>query len=65
MRAMPRVASIYLPTWSTDRMMRQKGAAAPDYTKLRVLVGKHRRQRTVTAVNGVAAGLEFRPGIQA
>jgi hypothetical protein len=64
-RAMPRVVSIYLPSWSIDRMMRAMGAGAPDRTKPLVLVGLHGRQRVVTAANPVAAGLGLRSGMPA
>jgi protein ImuB len=62
---MPRVASIYLPTWQIDRMMRAMGAAAPDATKPLVLVGLHGRQRVVTAVNAMSVGLGLRAGMPA
>lgn len=65
MRVMPRVASIYLPTWPIDRMMRAMGAAAPDGAKPLVLVGQHGRQRVVTAINPVAAGMSLRVGLPA
>jgi len=45
--------------------MRAMGAAAPDGTKPLVLVGQHGRQRVVTAVNAVGAGLGLRVGMQA
>jgi protein ImuB len=46
-------------------MMRTMGAAAPDGAKPLVLVGQHGRQRVVTAVNSVAAGMGLRRGMPA
>jgi protein ImuB len=46
-------------------MMRAMGAAAPDGTRPVVLVGQHGRQRVVTAVNSVAAGMGLREGMPA
>jgi protein ImuB len=63
--AMPRIMAIYLPTWAIDRMMRAMGPAAPDAAKPLVLVGQHGRQRVVTAVNAVAAGLKLGAGMPA
>jgi protein ImuB len=62
---MPRVVSIYLPTWPIDRMMRAMGAAASDGKKPLVLVGQHGRQRVVTAVNAMSVGLGLRVGMPA
>jgi protein ImuB len=62
---MPRVVSIFLPTWSIDRMRRAMGAAAPDSSKPLVLVGQHGRQRVVTAVSPVGTGLGLRSGMPA
>ncbi|UGV24676.1 DNA polymerase Y family protein [Rhodopseudomonas boonkerdii] len=62
---MPRVVSIFLPTWPIDRMMRAMGAAAPDGTRPLVLVGQHGRRRIVTAANIVAAELGLRSGMPA
>lgn len=60
---MPRVVSIYLPTWPIDRMMRAMGAGAPDGAKPLVLVGQVGRQRIVTAVNAAAAVVGLRAGM--
>src|ERR1700744_2978069 len=56
---MPRVASIYLPTWPTDRLRRRLGAAAPDPAGPLVVVGQTGNRREVTAANlvGLQAGL--------
>jgi protein ImuB len=62
---MPRVVSIYRPTWPIDRMMRAMGAAAPDGKKPLVLVGQHGRQGVVTAANAISGGLGLRAGMPA
>lgn len=46
-------------------MMRAMGAAAPECTTPLMLVGQHGRQRVVTAVNPVAAGMGLRAGMPA
>src|SRR5690348_3722000 len=59
MRVMSRVVSLYLPTWPTDRLRRNMGAAAPDAALPLVQVGQMRWRREVVAANGAAikAGL--------
>lgn len=62
---MPRVVSLFLPTWPTDRMRRHAGTSAPSADTPLILVGRDGNRRVVTAVDvaGYAAGL--RPGMPA
>ena len=56
---MPRVVSLFLPTWSTDRVRRKlSGAALPAEVPL-VLIGREGRRRVVLAADAAAqrAGL--------
>ncbi|WP_036262889.1 DUF6504 family protein [Methylocapsa aurea] len=57
---MPRVVSIFLPTWPTDRIRRKLGATAPPAEAPLVLVGRDGRRRVVLAVDAAAqaAGLD-------
>ena len=41
---MPRVVSLFLPTWSTDRIRRQLAAAAPPAEAPLVLIGRDGRR---------------------
>ncbi len=56
---MRRVVSLFLPTWSTDRVRRQLGGAAPPADVPLVLAGRQGRRRVVLAADGAAqrAGL--------
>src|SRR5689334_6012344 len=56
---MRRVVSLFLPTWSTDRVRRQLGGVAPPADTPLVLVGREGRRRVVLAADAVAqrAGL--------
>jgi protein ImuB len=56
---MRRVVSLFLSTWSTDRVRRQLGGAAPPADTPLVLVGREGRRRVVLAADAVAqrAGL--------
>jgi protein ImuB len=56
---MRRVVSLYLPTWSTDRVRRQLGRAAPPADAPLVLAGREGRRRVVLAADAAAqrAGL--------
>src|ERR1700710_799513 len=65
MRVMPRVVSLYLPTWPTDRLRRKMGAAAPDPEKPLVLVGQTGRRREVVAANVAAFQAGLRIGMPA
>ena len=62
---MPRVVSLYLPTWPTDRLRRKMGAAAPDAALPLVLVGQTGRRRDVVAANAAALRLGLRVGMPA
>ena len=56
---MPRVVSLFLPTWSTDRVRRAFGDTAPPPDAPVVLVGRDGRRRVVLAADAAArrAGL--------
>lgn len=56
---MPRVVSLFLPTWSTDRVRRTLGSGAPLPDAPLVLVGREGRRRVVLAADAAArrAGL--------
>ncbi len=65
---MPRVVSLYLPTWSTDRLRRKLAATAPARETPLVLVGRDGRRRVVLAADLAAqrAGLHIgMPGSKA
>src|ERR1700754_1735538 len=62
---MPRVASIYLPTWPTDRLRRRLGAAAPDATLPLLLVSQTGRRREIFAANVAALQAGLRIGMPA
>jgi protein ImuB len=57
---MRRVVSLFLPTWSTDRVRRQLGRSAPPADAPLVLAGRQGRRRVVLAADAAAerAGLE-------
>ncbi|TIM85357.1 DNA polymerase Y family protein, partial [Mesorhizobium sp.] len=56
---MPRVVSLFLPLWSTDRFRRKSGDAAPLPKAPLVLIGRDGRRRVVLAADAAAraAGL--------
>ena len=56
---MPRVVSLFLPTWSADRLRRKLGDTAPPAEAPLVLVGREGAKRVVLAVDAAAraAGL--------
>src|SRR5690348_5259740 len=60
-RAMRRVVSLFLPTWPTDRLRREKGAPAPDEPL--VIGGHDGRRRVVMATDQAAQALGVRPGL--
>jgi protein ImuB len=62
---MPRVVSIYLPTWPTDRLRRKMGADAPDAALPLVLIGQTGRRRDVVAANAAALKVGLRVGMPA
>ena len=57
---MPRVVSLYHPTWSTDRVRRKMGSAAPSAETPLVLIGHEGRRRSIVAAD-IAA---FRAGLR-
>src|ERR1700753_1388642 len=62
---MPRVVSIYLPTWPTDRLRRRLGDAAPDPALPLVLVGQTGNRRELPAANVAALQAGLRVGMPA
>jgi protein ImuB len=62
---MKRVVSLYLPSWSTDRLRRMTGAAAPRADAPLVVVGRDGSRRIVTAADAAAAALGVRVGMPA
>lgn len=60
---MPRVVSLFLPRWPTDRLRRKSGDASPPPEAPLVLAGRTGRRRTITALDanahalGVAIGM--------
>lgn len=62
---MPRVVSLFLPTWPTDRIRRRGGDAAPPPDQPFILVGSDGRRRIVTAVDGIAQAAGLRVGMAA
>ncbi|MGO9233919.1 MAG: Y-family DNA polymerase [Methylocella sp.] len=60
---MPRVVSLFLPTWSTDRIRRQLGAAAPPAEAPLVLIGRDGRRRVVLAADRAAQAAGLRVGM--
>jgi protein ImuB len=62
---MPRVVSIYLPKWPTDRIRRMGGAGAPPVEQPMVLINRVGSRRTVMAADAAAVKLGLRPGVAA
>src|SRR5271156_2428116 len=62
---MPRVVSLYLPTWPTDRVRRNLGAAAPPAETPMVLIGRDGSRRVVLAVDRAALRAGLRAGMPA
>jgi len=58
---MRRVVSLFLPTWPTDRLRRQKGAPALDEPL--VIAGHDGRRRVLAAADRAAQALGIRPGL--
>lgn len=58
---MPRVVSLFLPTWSTDRLRRKLGDTAPPAEAPLVLIGREGGRRVVLAMDEAAraAGLHL------
>jgi protein ImuB len=63
--AMRRVVSLFLPTWSTDRVRRKLGSAAPPAEAPLVLIGRDGRRRVVLATDAAAQRAGVRPGMPA
>jgi protein ImuB len=61
--AMRRVVSLFLPTWSTDRVRRKLGSAAPPAETPLVLIGREGRRRMVLAADAAARRAGLRPGM--
>jgi protein ImuB len=61
---MARVVSVFLPTWSTDRMRRKAGASLPPDQPL-VLVGREGQRRVVLAADALAQAAGLRVGMPA
>lgn len=60
---MPRVVSLFLPRWPTDRLRRKSGGASlPNDTPI-IVAGRDGRRRIVSACNEVAERLGLQPGI--
>src|SRR5713101_2697612 len=62
---MRRVVSLFLPTWSTDRVRRKLGSAAPPAEAPLVLVGRDGRRRVVLAADAAALAVGLRVGMPA
>jgi protein ImuB len=62
---MPRVVSLFLPTWSTDRVRRTLGDTAPLPDTPLVLVGRDGRRRVVMAADAAARRAGLRVGMPA
>ena len=59
---MTRVVSLFLPSWSTDRLRRKAGDAAPPAEAPLVLIGREGNRRVVLAANAAAVAAGLRPG---
>src|SRR3984893_3546269 len=62
---MPRVISLFLPAWSTDRVRRQMGDAALPAEAPLVLIGREGRRRVVLAADAAARRGGVRVGMPA
>ena len=60
---MRRVVSLFLPTWSTDRVRRNLGDAAPPAEAPLVLVGREGGRRMVLAADAAAQRAGLRVGM--
>lgn len=59
---MPRVVSLYLPTWSTDRASKTGQIASPPASPL-VTATRQGSKRTLSAIDEAAGALGLRPGM--
>lgn len=62
---MTRVVSLFLPTWSTDRVRRKAGDASPPAEAPLVLIGHDGRRRVVVAADAAAQAAGLRVGMPA
>lgn len=62
---MPRVVSLFLPSWPTDRLRRTLGAAAPPVESPFVLTGRDGRRRVVLALDAAARRMGLHAGMPA
>ncbi|WP_425994717.1 Y-family DNA polymerase [Afipia sp. DC4300-2b1] len=62
---MPRVVSLFLPTWSTDRVRRITNGASPSGETPLVLVGRDGKRRVVLAADAAARAAGVRVGMPA
>ena len=60
-----RVVSLFLPSWSTDRLRRTMGANAPSLDAPLVLIGHEGRRRVVLAADQAARREGLKPGMAA
>src|SRR5688500_9696512 len=60
---MTRVVSLFLPTWSTDRLRRRAGDAAPPAEAPLVLIGREGSRRVVLAADAAALAVGLRIGM--
>ena len=60
---MTRVVSLFLPSWSTDRLRRKAGDAAPPAEAPLVLIGREGNRRVVLAADAAAVAAGLRPGM--
>jgi protein ImuB len=60
---MPRVVSLFLPTWSTDRLRRTLGAAAPLTEAPLVLIGREGRRRVILTLDAASRRAGLRGGM--
>ncbi|MFB4382246.1 DNA polymerase Y family protein [Agrobacterium sp. LR_9] len=62
---MTRVVSLFLPSWSTDRLRRKAGDAAPPAEVPLALIGRDGRKQVVLAVDAAAQSAGVRVGMPA
>ncbi|MCM2440511.1 DNA polymerase Y family protein [Agrobacterium vitis] len=62
---MPRVVSLFLPTWPTDRLRRTSDATTVPLEAPLVLIGRQGQRRVVTAADSVALAAGLRVGMPA